>query len=87
MLKINSIYKGWKVLDLQALPDYKSTGIHLRHEKTGMEIFHLFCDDEENLFAFAFKTLPKDSTGVAHILEHSVLCGSKKYPLKDPLFS
>jgi Zn-dependent M16 (insulinase) family peptidase len=84
MLKINSIYKGWKVLDLQPLPDYKSTGIYLRHEKTGMEIFHLLCDDEENLFAFAFKTLPQDSTGVAHILEHSVLCGSKKYPLKDP---
>jgi Zn-dependent M16 (insulinase) family peptidase len=54
------------------------------HETKGMEVFHLLNDDEENLFAFSFKTPPKDSTGAAHVLEHSVLCGSEHFPLKDP---
>ncbi len=49
-----------------------------------MEVFHLLNDDEENLFAFGFKTLNASSDGAAHVLEHSVLCGSKRYPLKDP---
>lgn len=83
-MKINDTYKGWKVLDVKNLPEYKSEGIWLRHEKTEMEIFHLLNDDEENLFGFGFRTIPNDSTGVAHIIEHSVLAGSEKYPLKDP---
>ncbi|MDR3283646.1 MAG: insulinase family protein [Treponema sp.] len=66
------------------VPDYSSQGIYLRHRKTGFEVFHLLNQDEENLFAFAFRTPPADSTGAPHILEHSVLCGSQKYPLKDP---
>ncbi|OJF75599.1 MAG: hypothetical protein BKP49_11190 [Treponema sp. CETP13] len=84
MLKINDIYQGWKVLDIKILSDYKSTGIWLRHISSNMEIFHLLNDEEENLFSFGFKTLPKDSTGIPHIIEHSVLAGSKHYPLKDP---
>lgn len=66
------------------LPEYRSTGVLLRHRKTGCEVYHVVNDDRENLFAFAFKTLPPDSTGVAHILEHTVLCGSQDFPLKDP---
>jgi hypothetical protein len=46
--------------------------------------FHLACEDPENLFAFAFRTPPPDDSGVAHILEHSVLCGSRRFPVKDP---
>ncbi len=83
-MKKNDLYNGWKVLDVTEISVYKSECVWLRHEKTGMEVFHMKNDDEENLFAFAFKTLPADSRGAAHILEHSVLCGSEHYPLKDP---
>jgi Zn-dependent M16 (insulinase) family peptidase len=57
------------------------------HDPTGAQVIHLASDDRENLFCISFQTLPSDSTGVAHILEHTVLCGSKKYPVKDPFFS
>ncbi|CCB89540.1 insulinase family protein [Simkania negevensis] len=59
----------------------------LKHNLTGAQVIHLASDDHENLFCISFRTLPTDSTGVAHILEHTVLCGSKKYPVKDPFFS
>ena len=84
MLKNNEIYKGWTVLSVQQLSDYKATGIWLKHNVTHMEIFHLLTEDEENLFSFGFQTLPSNSTGIPHIIEHSVLAGSKNYPLKDP---
>ena len=83
-LKENEIYNGFKVLSISPIPAYDSVGIYLKHEKTGLEIFHMVNDDKENLFAFGFKTPSFDSCGTAHILEHSVLCGSKNYPLKDP---
>ena len=51
---------------------------------SGAKILFLSNEDENKCFGIAFKTPPKDSTGVAHILEHTVLCGSKKYPVKDP---
>ena len=59
----------------------------LTHEPSGAQVMHLFCDDTENLFSLSFKTLPHSSNGVAHILEHTVLCGSKRFPVKDPFFS
>ena len=83
-LKENEIYNGFKVLSISQIPAYDSVGIFLKHEKTGLEIFHMVNNDVENLFAFGFKTPSFDSCGTAHILEHSVLCGSKNYPLKDP---
>jgi Zn-dependent M16 (insulinase) family peptidase len=55
-----------------------------RHKKTGAEVLSLINDDENKVFGITFKTPPEDSTGVAHILEHSVLCGSRKYPVKKP---
>ncbi|MBO5729826.1 MAG: insulinase family protein [Treponema sp.] len=83
-LVVGDVYKNFEVLTVEPLPELSAQGIWLRHKTLGMEIYHILNHDEENLFAFAFKTPPKDSTGVAHILEHSVLCGSKNYPLKDP---
>lgn len=83
-MKQNEVYKGFRVIDVVKLQNLNSTGIYLKHVKTGLEVFHILNDDEENLFAFAFRTPPQDSTGVAHVLEHSVLCGSEKYPAKDP---
>jgi len=71
------------ILDAVELEELKSAGIWARHEKSGAEIFHVLNDDIENLFSFSFKTFPNDNTGAAHILEHSVLCGSERYPLKD----
>ncbi|MBN2163313.1 MAG: insulinase family protein [Pontiellaceae bacterium] len=55
-----------------------------RHIPTGAEILSMSNDDENKCFGIAFRTPPSDSTGVAHILEHTVLCGSRKYPVKDP---
>ena len=74
---LNTNYKGFELIDITDIPEYASKGIYLRHIKTGLEVFHLLNNDEENLFAFAFRTLPDSSNGAPHILEHSVLCGSK----------
>jgi len=78
------VYSGFKALSVQELSEYGSTALYLRHIATGLELFHLHNDDRENLFAFVFRTPPNDDTGVAHILEHSVLCGSERFPVKDP---
>ncbi len=57
-----------------------------KHRKTGARHVHLAADDDQNAFLVAFLTVPQDSTGVAHILEHTALCGSKRYPVRDPFF-
>jgi len=74
---------GFIILDTVELDELKAVGIWAKHERCGTEVFHILNDDAENLFSFAFTTFPQDDTGVAHILEHSVLCGSERYPLKD----
>jgi len=56
------------------------------HAPTGARHYHLGCDDPNNAFMVAFPTLPQDSSGVAHILEHTTLCGSERYPVRDPFF-
>ncbi len=57
-----------------------------QHKATGAQHIHLASDYDENVFLVALRTVPKDSTGVAHILEHTALCGSEKYPVRDPFF-
>jgi Zn-dependent M16 (insulinase) family peptidase len=74
---------GFEILEVKELPELDAIGIWARHQKSGAEVFHVLNDDSENLFSFVFATPPKDSTGVAHILEHMVFCGSASYPLKD----
>lgn len=59
---------------------------HYKHIKTGAVHYHLACENQEKVFMVALRTMPKDSTGVAHILEHTALCGSEKYPVRDPFF-
>ncbi|MDR0443971.1 MAG: insulinase family protein [Treponema sp.] len=81
--KGQTLDSGFNILDVVDLEELPAEGIWAKHEKTGVEVFHVLNDDSENLFCFAFTTFPQDSTGVAHILEHSVLCGSERYPLKD----
>jgi Zn-dependent M16 (insulinase) family peptidase len=75
---------GFELLREQDLPEINSAGRLYRHAKTGAELLSLVNDDENKVFGIAFRTPPADSTGIAHILEHSVLCGSRKYPVKDP---
>jgi presequence protease len=74
---------AYEVLSEHDLPEYRCRGLFLRHKKTGCELYRLETEDEENVFAFAFRTRPSDGSGVAHIVEHSVLCGSERFPVKD----
>ena len=76
--------KAYKLVRKENLSDIRSTGYLLRHIKTGARIMVIENDDDNKVFNIAFRTPPKNSTGVAHILEHSVLCGSRDFPLKDP---
>ena len=75
---------AYEVLKEEALQDIHSKGWLLRHKKTGARVMLIENSDENKVFNIAFRTPPKNSTGVAHILEHSVLCGSREFPLKDP---
>jgi len=68
------------------VPSLNLTMEEYRHRKTGARHFHLASDNPENVFLVALRTMPMDSTGVAHILEHTALCGSAKYPVRDPFF-
>ncbi len=75
---------GFRLERDESVPELRSRALLFRHEKSGARLLHLSNDDPDNLFAIAFRTSPRDNTGVAHILEHSVLCGSRKFPAKDP---
>lgn len=76
--------KTYEIIEKREIKDISSTSFLLRHKKTGARVALLSNDDENKVFSIGFRTPPKDSTGVAHILEHSVLCGSKHFPVKDP---
>ncbi len=78
---------GYAVNRVEHLKELDATLIQLEHEGTGAKHIHINCKDKENTFAVLFRTVPEDSTGVAHILEHTVLCGSRKFNVKDPFFS
>lgn len=80
-------YKNFRIAKYTRLDELQSTLIELVHEPSGARIMHIANDDPENLFCLSFQTLPNSSNGVAHILEHTVLCGSKKFPVKDPFFA
>uniref|UniRef100_A0A668AF13 Presequence protease, mitochondrial n=2 Tax=Myripristis murdjan TaxID=586833 RepID=A0A668AF13_9TELE len=77
---------GFTVKEVVAVPDLFLTAVKLTHDKTGAQYLHAARDDSNNLFSVQFRTTPMDSTGVPHILEHTVLCGSEKYPCRDPFF-
>ena len=81
---MDNLIHGFNIISKTALDEMQAEGVFARHCATGLEVYHIHNDDNENLFAFAFMTAPENGSGVAHILEHSVLCGSKNYPLKDP---
>ena len=78
---------GYRVEKITRLTELNAVLYRLVHKATGAQHVHISTEDRENTFAVTFKTIPTDSTGVAHILEHTVLCGSQKYPVRDPFFS
>jgi Zn-dependent M16 (insulinase) family peptidase len=79
-----SVHPSFDLIREQQIPEVSSLAKFYRHKKTGAEVLSLINDDENKVFGVTFKTPPEDSTGVAHILEHSVLCGSRAYPVKKP---
>lgn len=78
---------AFELLSVDELDEYRGKGYFYKHKVTGCEVYHVQNDDEVNVFSFNFRTPPEDSSGVAHILEHSVLCGSRNFPVKDPFLS
>ena len=75
---------GFELIREQAIGELNTHARWFRHAQTGAELISMENDDENKVFAVTFRTPPQDSTGVAHILEHSVLNGSRKYPVKTP---
>lgn len=75
---------GFVVEEITPLPELRCVAYRMTHRKSGARTLHLHADDPENLLALAFRTPPPDHTGLPHILEHTALCGSRKYPVKDP---
>ncbi len=78
---------GYRINKIEPLEDIASIFYELEHITTGARHVHISNKDRENTFGVTFRTVPSDSTGVAHILEHTVLCGSEKFKVRDPFFS
>ncbi|KAK5943030.1 Mitochondrial presequence protease [Knufia obscura] len=77
---------GFTLKEKKHVPELHLTALQLEHNKTGAEYLHVARDDKNNVFAINFKTNPVDRTGLPHILEHVTLCGSEKFPVRDPFF-
>lgn len=77
-------YAGFRLLAVENLEDIKGAGHIFEHEKSGARLFYIKSEDKNKVFFISFKTPPSDDCGTPHILEHSVLCGSSKYGVKDP---
>ncbi|CAH0481918.1 unnamed protein product [Peronospora belbahrii] len=86
-LQVGEIYHNFKLERVATVPEYGVDALELRHEHTKAKYLHLDAKDSNNVFAVMFRTPPTNSTGVAHILEHTTLCGSKRYPVRDPFFN
>ena len=83
-LDLNNKLHGFVLEQIKDIKDAKGTLYMFRHEQTNAELCWLKRDDKNKTFAITFKTIPDNDTGVFHILEHSVLNGSKKYPVREP---
>ncbi|GEQ33715.1 peptidase M16 inactive domain protein [Marinilactibacillus psychrotolerans] len=83
-MELNQRYNGFVVTHLEKIPEVKGTVYQIKHEKTDATIVYVENPNEEKVFSIGFRTPSKDDSGIFHILEHAVLNGSRKYPLKDP---
>lgn len=79
-------YNGFLCLQSQFIQDFNMTAYMFQHQGTGLEYLHIDRNDSNNVFSVNFRTTPFDSTGLPHILEHNVLCGSQRFPVRDPFF-
>lgn len=77
-------YKGYETIEEREIAELNTKGTILRHEKTGARVILMENDEENKVFYIGFRTPPVDSTGSPHIVEHTVLCGSERFPVKDP---
>ena len=84
LLGKSPVLHGFTVLSDQDVPELDAHAYVMRHDASGARLLYLPCEDENKSFSIGFKTPPADDTGVFHILEHSVLCGSERYPVKEP---
>ncbi|TGN42003.1 peptidase M16 [Marinobacter confluentis] len=82
----NKVHPAFEQLRSHRIDTLNITVEEYRHRKTGARHLHLAADNDENVFFVALRTFPMDSTGVAHILEHTALCGSERFPVRDPFF-
>ena len=80
----NQICHGFKFINQEKIKEIDTEVLRFEHEKTGAALLVLENDDDNKVFSVTFRTPPVNERGVAHILEHSVLCGSQKYPVKEP---
>ena len=83
---VGATLHGYEIRRVQPVPELRLTAVDLQHKQTGSQHLHIDRNDNNNVFGICFKTNPPDATGVPHILEHTVLCGSQKYPVRDPFF-
>lgn len=83
-LEINKVYHGFELTEKRRIDEINSTALLFNHNKSGARLFKLQNDDDNKVFSIGFRTPPPNSTGLPHILEHSVLCGSRKFPSKEP---
>ncbi|XP_043239224.1 presequence protease, mitochondrial-like isoform X1 [Amphibalanus amphitrite] len=77
---------GFRVRQVRELPELSASAALLEHQTSGAQYLHVARDDPDNVFSIGFPTTPQDSSGVAHILEHTTLCGSRRFPARDPFF-
>lgn len=87
MYTVGQTLQGFTITKAIPIEEIDCTFVELEHDITRARVVYIKADDPENVFSIALQTIPDDSTGVAHILEHIVLCGSTKFPVKDPFFS
>ncbi|MBT7789896.1 MAG: insulinase family protein, partial [Calditrichaeota bacterium] len=85
MSETGMIKNGFRVVCLERIPEIDSNVRILQHDKSGAHLMHIENDDDNKVFAAAFLTPPDDDTGLTHILEHCVLSGSRKFPVKEPM--
>ncbi|PIK37344.1 putative presequence protease, mitochondrial [Apostichopus japonicus] len=84
--KPGTVLHGYQIEKVTEVPELYLTAIKLSHLQTGAEHLHIARDDTNNVFSVGFRTTPMDNSGVSHILEHTVLCGSQRFPCRDPFF-
>lgn len=83
-MNIGKSYSGFKFIEKKDIKELNSIGMIFQHEKSGARLFFLKNNDDNKVFSISFRTPPENSKGIPHILEHSVLCGSRKFPVKEP---